>query len=174
MFDFEGNGVVINLHASMKEPEKFTFVLKVCLTIYVTALCIFSTVAYWVSKDQWNLLTLCCIFLVFRAESGGYGYPESPPWRSNIDGPSFLLFWTYRQLSLANNARVRDRWRFELLQADANDIVFLANETSRVQNIVGTNDRHRCHYSSQVRSLHQSYRIVCLHGSSFYFTSLNV
>merc|ERR1712048_584928 len=27
VFDFEGNGIVINLHASMKEPEKFNMVL---------------------------------------------------------------------------------------------------------------------------------------------------
>lgn len=47
VFDFEGNGVVINLHASMKEPEKFNMILKLTLTIYVTALCIFSTIAYW-------------------------------------------------------------------------------------------------------------------------------
>ena len=49
VFDFEGNGVVINLHASMKEPEKFNMVLKTCLSIYVAILCIFSTIAYWVS-----------------------------------------------------------------------------------------------------------------------------
>ena len=47
VFDFEGNGVVINLHASMKEPEKFNFVLKLTLTIYVAVLCIFSSIAYW-------------------------------------------------------------------------------------------------------------------------------
>ena len=47
VFDFEGNGVVINLHASMKEPEKFNKVLISTLTIYVTALCVFSSIAYW-------------------------------------------------------------------------------------------------------------------------------
>lgn len=47
VFDFEGNGVVINLHASMKEPEKFDSVLKFCLVIYVTFLCVFSSIAYW-------------------------------------------------------------------------------------------------------------------------------
>ena len=50
VFDFEGNGVVINLHASMKEPEKFNFVLKFCLIVYVSFLCIFSAIAYWVSR----------------------------------------------------------------------------------------------------------------------------
>ena len=49
VFDFEGNGVVINLHASMKEPEKFNRVLVTTLVIYVTALCVFSSIAYWVS-----------------------------------------------------------------------------------------------------------------------------
>jgi len=47
VFDFEGNGVVINLHASMKEPEQFNFVLKFCLIVYVSFLCIFSAIAYW-------------------------------------------------------------------------------------------------------------------------------
>ena len=36
-------------YAGMKEPEKFNMILKLTLTIYVTALCIFSTIAYWVS-----------------------------------------------------------------------------------------------------------------------------
>ena len=55
VFDFEGNGVVINLHASMKEPEKFNNVLITTLTIYVSALCIFSSIAYWVSTS----ITFC-------------------------------------------------------------------------------------------------------------------
>ena len=59
VFDFEGNGVVINLHASMKEPEKFNGVLKLTLTIYVIALCVFSSIAYWVS----NQFVLKLIFL---------------------------------------------------------------------------------------------------------------
>ena len=49
VFDFEGNGVVINLRASMKEPEKFNKVLGITLSIYVTMLCIFCSIAYWVS-----------------------------------------------------------------------------------------------------------------------------
>ena len=52
VFDFEGNGVVINLHASMKEPKKFNQVLVTTLTIYVSLLCAFSTIAYWVSQQQ--------------------------------------------------------------------------------------------------------------------------
>ena len=47
VFDFEGNGVVINLHASMREPEKFNKVLVGTLLIYVFFLCLFSSVAYW-------------------------------------------------------------------------------------------------------------------------------
>ena len=50
VFDFEGNGVVINLHASMKEPHKFEKVLVMTLTVYITLLCVFSSVAYWVSS----------------------------------------------------------------------------------------------------------------------------
>ena len=52
VFDFEGNGVVINLRASMKKPERFNFVLKLTLTIYVSFLCIFSAIAYWVSPTR--------------------------------------------------------------------------------------------------------------------------
>ena len=52
VFDFEGNGVVINLHASMKEPEKFNSVLKLTLTIYVTVLCVFSAISYWAYGDN--------------------------------------------------------------------------------------------------------------------------
>ena len=47
VFDFEGNGVVINLHASMREPEKFNRVLVGTLTIYIIFLCVFSSIAYW-------------------------------------------------------------------------------------------------------------------------------
>jgi len=47
VFDFEGNGVVINLHASMKQPEMFNKVLLTTLLIYVTTLCTFSAIAYW-------------------------------------------------------------------------------------------------------------------------------
>lgn len=47
VFDFEGNGVVINMHASMREPEKFNRVLVSTLAIYVIFLCLFSSIAYW-------------------------------------------------------------------------------------------------------------------------------
>ena len=55
VFDFEGNGVVINLHASMKEPEKFQKVLVGTLTVYIALLCVFSSVAYWVSFHRQGL-----------------------------------------------------------------------------------------------------------------------
>ena len=64
VFDFEGNGVVINLHASMQEPEKFNKVLVTTLSVYVTALCIFSTIAYWVSLlSQFRLRKLSSLAL---------------------------------------------------------------------------------------------------------------
>lgn len=47
MFDFEGNGVVINLHSSMKEPEKFNKVMVFTIVCYTAMVCIFSSIAYW-------------------------------------------------------------------------------------------------------------------------------
>ena len=59
VFDFEGNGVVINLHASMKQPEKFNKVLVTILVIYVATLCIFSAIAYWsYGSDIEDMVTL--------------------------------------------------------------------------------------------------------------------
>lgn len=49
VFDFEGNGVVLNLHASMKEPEKFNYVLHRTLGVYIFMLTSFSCIAYYVS-----------------------------------------------------------------------------------------------------------------------------
>ena len=57
VFDFEGNGVVINLHASMREPEKFSTVLVGTLLLYITLLCSFSSIAYWVSIALLPVLT---------------------------------------------------------------------------------------------------------------------
>lgn len=54
VFDFEGNGVVINLHASMREPEKFKSVLVGTVSLYIIILCSFSTIAYWVSQSPLN------------------------------------------------------------------------------------------------------------------------
>ena len=50
VFDFEGNGVVINLHASMKEPSKFMKVLIFCISVYTLMVCAFSSLAYYVSQ----------------------------------------------------------------------------------------------------------------------------
>jgi len=47
VFDFEGNGVIINLHSSMREPEKFNKVMNSTITIYIALVCIFSSIAYW-------------------------------------------------------------------------------------------------------------------------------
>jgi len=52
VFDFEGNGLIINLHASMKEPERFNFVLIFVLSIFVSILCSFSALAYWSYGDK--------------------------------------------------------------------------------------------------------------------------
>jgi amino acid permease len=49
VFDFEGNGTVINLQASMKKPEKFPRVLLSSTVVYVVIVCVFSTLAYVVS-----------------------------------------------------------------------------------------------------------------------------
>ena len=79
VFDFEGNGVVINLHASMKEPEKFNKVLILTLMIYVSSLCIFSSIAYWVSTPITynfpNTLPIGVV-IVLRTQLGGHGYAE--------------------------------------------------------------------------------------------------
>ena len=64
VFDFEGNGIVINLHASMKEPEKFNQVLNITLTIYVCMLCAFSSLAYYVSNFLFFTFVNCYTFLV--------------------------------------------------------------------------------------------------------------
>ena len=52
VFDFEGNGSVINLQASMKEPSKFMTVLMVCISIYTLMVCAFSSLAYYVSLSK--------------------------------------------------------------------------------------------------------------------------
>jgi len=49
VFDFEGNGIVLNIHASMKEPQKFSWVLTRVLTTYVVIIASFSAIVYYVS-----------------------------------------------------------------------------------------------------------------------------
>jgi amino acid permease len=46
VFDFEGNGTVINLYASMKEPKKFNYVLVTTTALYALIVCAFSSLAY--------------------------------------------------------------------------------------------------------------------------------
>ena len=52
VFDFEGNNIILNLHASMKQPQKAMWVLKRVLLIYVTLIAGFSAVAYYCFGDS--------------------------------------------------------------------------------------------------------------------------
>ena len=56
VFDFEGNGIVINLHASMSDPSKFEYVLHRVLFVYVAMICSFSALAYYVSFIKLTLI----------------------------------------------------------------------------------------------------------------------
>ena len=59
VFDFEGNGVVINLHSSIKHPEKFYGILYKSLAFVITLICVFSTLAYWsFGTDLEDMVTL--------------------------------------------------------------------------------------------------------------------
>ena len=46
VFNFEGNGVILNLHASMKEPEKFPAIMRNTLICVIALLVIFSVASY--------------------------------------------------------------------------------------------------------------------------------
>ena len=46
VFNFEGNGVILNLHASMKEPEKFHAIMRNVLLTVITLLVLFSVASY--------------------------------------------------------------------------------------------------------------------------------
>lgn len=46
VFDFEGNNIVLNLHAAMKEPTKIFSVMKYVLGIYVFMIATFSAFCY--------------------------------------------------------------------------------------------------------------------------------
>ena len=98
VFDFEGNGIVINLHASMKEPEKFNMVLTRTLILYVSMLCIFSSIAYWVSLSILSTYTstnlLSSSIVVIRPQPGGYGDLEPTPRQLDLNDPDLLLLWT--------------------------------------------------------------------------------
>jgi proton-coupled amino acid transporter len=49
VFNFEGNGVVLNIHASMKEPKKFSRVLVVSMSVIIVLVITFASVSYSVS-----------------------------------------------------------------------------------------------------------------------------
>ena len=50
VFNFEGNGLVLNLHSSMKYPDKFEKVLRRSLIAYIALLVGFASFAYYVSN----------------------------------------------------------------------------------------------------------------------------
>ena len=47
VFDFEGNAVILNIHASMEQPEKFNKVLMVVMAIYTLMITSFSCICYY-------------------------------------------------------------------------------------------------------------------------------
>jgi len=46
VFNFEGNGVILNLHASMKDPSKFEKIMRNCLIAIISILIIFACCSY--------------------------------------------------------------------------------------------------------------------------------
>jgi amino acid permease len=68
VFDFEGNGVIINLQQSMKEPEKFEYVLHRVLSLYVILIASFSAIAYYVSLFDFQM----CLVLWRRTRRHGH------------------------------------------------------------------------------------------------------
>ena len=46
VFNFEGNGVVLNLHASMKKPEEFDSLMRNVIISVITILIVFSVSTY--------------------------------------------------------------------------------------------------------------------------------
>ena len=46
VFNFEGNGVVLNLHASMKEPKEFENIMKNVIISVIIILIVFSVSTY--------------------------------------------------------------------------------------------------------------------------------
>jgi proton-coupled amino acid transporter len=51
VFNFEGNGVVLNIHASMKQPEKFSKVLIVSIGIVICLVITVAGTSYYVNKN---------------------------------------------------------------------------------------------------------------------------
>jgi len=46
VFNFEGNGVILNLHANMKDPTKFETIMRNSLIAVITILISFSVCSY--------------------------------------------------------------------------------------------------------------------------------
>lgn len=46
VFNFEGNGVILNLHASMKDPSAFQSIMRNVLIIVIILLITFSVTSY--------------------------------------------------------------------------------------------------------------------------------
>lgn len=49
VFNFEGNAVILSLHKSMKEPEKFNPLIKTMITLVICLVISLATIAYAVS-----------------------------------------------------------------------------------------------------------------------------
>lgn len=54
VFDFEGNNIVLNLHAAMSEPEKVHWALERVLFLYVSMIAGFSAIAYYCYGETLN------------------------------------------------------------------------------------------------------------------------
>lgn len=51
VFDFEGNNIVLNLHAAMAEPDKVNWALNRVITIYVVMIATFCAISYYCYGD---------------------------------------------------------------------------------------------------------------------------
>lgn len=59
VFNFEGNGVILNLHASMKHPEDFHKVMRKTLVAIILILVVFATISYIAySSETKDMITL--------------------------------------------------------------------------------------------------------------------
>ena len=59
VFNFEGNGVILNLHASMKNPEDFHKVMRKTLVAIILILIVFATISYIAySSETKDMITL--------------------------------------------------------------------------------------------------------------------
>lgn len=51
VFNFEGNAVILSLHKSMKEPEKFNGILRVLIITVICLVISLSSIAYAVNFE---------------------------------------------------------------------------------------------------------------------------